>query len=137
MLPTNITHFTYCSRFTLSHEPSLTLDLKWHICKLHYPNLVSKFTQKLENVFERTCRTQLVSKLSPSHEENHSNGVTNEDMAINLLQTQLELSLIREDFQDQLREFRQAVNRDLDAINREVNDVRAGQMDISNLVAGL
>ncbi|CAH1441133.1 unnamed protein product [Lactuca virosa] len=32
-------------------------------------------------------------------EENHFNGVTNEDMPINLLQTQLELSFIREDFQ--------------------------------------
>ncbi|CAH1452427.1 unnamed protein product [Lactuca virosa] len=70
-------------------------------------------------------------------EENHSNGVTSKDMAINLLQTQLELSLIREDFQDQLRELRQAVNRDLDAMNREVDDVRAGQLDISNLVADL
>ncbi|CAH1449482.1 unnamed protein product [Lactuca virosa] len=70
-------------------------------------------------------------------DENHSNGVTNEDMAINLLQTQLELSLIREDFQDQLRELRQAVNRDLDAMNREVDDVLAGQLDISNIVVDL
>ncbi|CAH1442109.1 unnamed protein product [Lactuca virosa] len=70
-------------------------------------------------------------------DENRSNGVTNEDMAINLLQTQLELSLIREDFQDQLRELRQAVNRDLDAMNRKVDDVRAGQLDISNMVADL
>ncbi|CAH1415466.1 unnamed protein product [Lactuca virosa] len=68
-------------------------------------------------------------------EENHSNGVTNKDMAINLLQTRLELSLIREDFQDQLRELRQGVNRDLDAMNREVDDVRVGQLDISSLVA--
>ncbi|CAH1412100.1 unnamed protein product [Lactuca virosa] len=58
-------------------------------------------------------------------DENHSNGVTNEDMAINLLQTQMELSLIREDFQDQLCELRQAVNRHLDAMNLEVDDVRA------------
>ncbi|CAH1413627.1 unnamed protein product [Lactuca virosa] len=70
-------------------------------------------------------------------DENHSNGVTNEDMAINLLQTQLELSLIREDFQDQLRELRQAVNRHLDAMNLEVDDVHAGQLDISNMVADL
>ncbi|CAH1444406.1 unnamed protein product [Lactuca virosa] len=70
-------------------------------------------------------------------EKTHSNSVTNEDMAINLLQTQLELSLIREDFQDQLRELRQGVNRDLDAMNREVDDVRAGQLDISNIVADL
>ncbi|CAI9280198.1 unnamed protein product [Lactuca saligna] len=70
-------------------------------------------------------------------DENHSNGVTNEDMAINLLQTQMELSLIREDFQDQLRELRQAVNRHLDAMNLEVDDVRAGQMNISNMVADL
>ncbi|CAH1420538.1 unnamed protein product [Lactuca virosa] len=70
-------------------------------------------------------------------DENHSNGVTNEDMAINLLQTPLEQSLIQEDFQDQLRELRQAVNRDLDAMNREVDDVRVGQLDISNMVADL
>ncbi|CAH1419756.1 unnamed protein product [Lactuca virosa] len=68
---------------------------------------------------------------------NYSSGVANEDMAINLLQTQLELSLIREDFQDQLRELRQAVNRDLDVMNREVDDVCAGQLDISNIVADL
>ncbi|CAI9277472.1 unnamed protein product [Lactuca saligna] len=70
-------------------------------------------------------------------DENHSNGVTNEDMAINLLQTQLELSLIREDFQDELPELRRIVNRDLDAMNREVDDVRASQLDISNVVADL
>ncbi|CAH1454680.1 unnamed protein product [Lactuca virosa] len=70
-------------------------------------------------------------------DENHSNGVINEDMAINLLQTQLELSLIREDFQDQLCELRQAVKRDLDAMNREVDDVRAGQLDILNIVVDL
>ncbi|CAH1416234.1 unnamed protein product [Lactuca virosa] len=58
-------------------------------------------------------------------DENHLNGVSNEDMAINLLQTQLELSLIREDFQDQLCELCQAVNRHLDAMNLEVDDVRA------------
>ena len=61
-------------------------------------------------------------------DENHSNGVTNEDMAINLLQTQMELSLIWEDFQDQLRELRRIVDRDLDAMNREVDDVRDGQI---------
>ncbi|CAH1440610.1 unnamed protein product [Lactuca virosa] len=70
-------------------------------------------------------------------DENHSNGVTNEDMAINLLQTQLELSLIWEDFQDQLCELRRTINRDLDAMNREVDDVRAGQLDISNVVVDL
>ncbi|CAI9289740.1 unnamed protein product [Lactuca saligna] len=70
-------------------------------------------------------------------DENHSNGVTNKDMAINLLQTHMELSLIREDFQDQLCELRQAVNRHLDAMNLEVDDVRASQMDISNMVADL
>ncbi|CAI9282434.1 unnamed protein product [Lactuca saligna] len=68
--------------------------------------------------------------LSPNYrrhmDENHSNGVTNEDMTINLLQTRLELSLIREDFQDQLRELRRIVDRDLDAMNCEVDDVRAG-----------
>ncbi|CAH1432365.1 unnamed protein product [Lactuca virosa] len=58
-------------------------------------------------------------------------------MAINLLQTQLELYLIREDFQDQLCELRQGVNRDLDAMNREVDDVRVGQLDISNILAHL
>ncbi|CAI9275537.1 unnamed protein product [Lactuca saligna] len=56
-------------------------------------------------------------------DENHSNGVTNEDMAINLLQTQLELSLVREDFQNQLRKLHQALNRHLDAMNREVDNV--------------
>ncbi|CAI9274450.1 unnamed protein product [Lactuca saligna] len=70
-------------------------------------------------------------------DENHSNGVTKEDMTINLLQTQMELSLIREDFQDQLRELRQAANRHLDAMNLEGDDVRAGQMDISNMVDDL
>ncbi|CAH1414668.1 unnamed protein product [Lactuca virosa] len=70
-------------------------------------------------------------------EENYSNGVTNEDMAINLLQTQLKLSLIREDFQDQLHELGQGFNRDLDAMNREVDDVRAGQLDISNIVVDI
>ncbi|CAI9296805.1 unnamed protein product [Lactuca saligna] len=70
-------------------------------------------------------------------DENHSNGVTNEDMAINLLQTQLELSLIWEDFQDQLRELHRIVYRDLDAMNREVDDVRVGQLDISNVVVDL
>ncbi|KAL7589625.1 hypothetical protein Lser_V15G39345 [Lactuca serriola] len=69
-------------------------------------------------------------------DENHSNGVTNKDMAINLLQTQLELSLIREDFQDQSRELCRIVDRELDAMNCEVNDVR-GQLDISNVVADL
>ncbi|CAI9287766.1 unnamed protein product [Lactuca saligna] len=53
-------------------------------------------------------------------DENHSNGVTNEDMAISLLQTQMELSLIREDFQDQLRELHQTVNQHLDAMNLEI-----------------
>ncbi|CAH1451107.1 unnamed protein product [Lactuca virosa] len=70
-------------------------------------------------------------------EENHSNGVTNDDMATNLLQTQLKLCLIREEFQDQLCEFQHCVNRDLDAMNREVDDIRVGQLDISNLVADL
>ncbi|CAH1450084.1 unnamed protein product [Lactuca virosa] len=69
--------------------------------------------------------------------ENHSNGVTNKDMAIILVQTQLELSLIWEDFQDQLRELRQGVNRELDAMNCEVDDVCAGQLDISNILANL
>ncbi|CAI9278265.1 unnamed protein product [Lactuca saligna] len=58
-------------------------------------------------------------------------------MAINLLQTQLELSLIREDFQDQLCELRRIVDRVLDAMNREVDDVHASQLDISNVVADL
>ncbi|CAH1426441.1 unnamed protein product [Lactuca virosa] len=69
--------------------------------------------------------------------ENHLNRITNEDMTINLLQTQLELSLIREDFQDQLCELQKGVNRDLDAMNREVDDVRAGQLDISNILDDL
>ena len=70
-------------------------------------------------------------------EENHYNGVTNKDMANNLLQTHLELSLIREDFQDQLHELRQVVNWDSNAMNREFDDVPTGQLDISNLVADL
>ncbi|CAI9265427.1 unnamed protein product [Lactuca saligna] len=36
-----------------------------------------------------------------------------------------------------LRELRRAVNRHLDAMNLEVDDVRAGQMDISHMVADL
>ncbi|CAI9296560.1 unnamed protein product [Lactuca saligna] len=70
-------------------------------------------------------------------DDNHSNGVTNEDMAINPLQTQMELSFIWEDFQDQFCELRQTINRDLDAMNHEVDDVRVGQLDISNVVADL
>ncbi|CAI9288462.1 unnamed protein product [Lactuca saligna] len=67
--------------------------------------------------------------------ENHFNGVTNKDITINLLQTQLDMSLIRKDLQDQLRELRLGVNRDLDAMNREVDDVCVGQLDIFNILA--
>ncbi|CAH1440430.1 unnamed protein product [Lactuca virosa] len=69
--------------------------------------------------------------------ENVSNGVTNEDMAINLVQTQLEVSLVRKEIANDLRELRHNVTRDLDVLNCEVDDVRAGQLDLSNMVADL
>ncbi|CAH1437277.1 unnamed protein product [Lactuca virosa] len=69
--------------------------------------------------------------------KNVSNGVTNEDMTINLLQTQLEVSLVREEIANDLRELQHNVTGDLDALNHEVDDVRAGQLDLSNMVADL
>ncbi|CAH1444999.1 unnamed protein product [Lactuca virosa] len=87
------------------------------------------------------------SQSSPNHSwspnysrqmaENVSNGVTHEDMAINLLHTQLELSLVREEIANNIREIRRSITRDLDALNHEVDDVRAGQLDLSNMVADL
>ncbi|CAH1450075.1 unnamed protein product [Lactuca virosa] len=87
------------------------------------------------------------SRSSPNHNwlpnysrhmaENVSNGVTNEDMAFNLLQTQLEVSLVREEIANDLRELRRNITRDLDALNHEVDDIRAGQLDLSNMVADL
>ncbi|CAI9277387.1 unnamed protein product [Lactuca saligna] len=61
----------------------------------------------------------------------------NEDLAINLLQTQLEVSLVREEIANDLRELRRSLTRDMDALNHEVDDVRAGQLDLSNMVADL
>ncbi|CAH1453628.1 unnamed protein product [Lactuca virosa] len=69
--------------------------------------------------------------------DNVSNGVTYEDMAINLLRTQLELSLVREEIANDIRELRCSVTRDLDALNHEVDYVRAGQLDLTNMVANL
>ncbi|CAH1431375.1 unnamed protein product [Lactuca virosa] len=58
-------------------------------------------------------------------------------MAINLLQTQLELSLVREDIGNDIHELRRSVTRDLDALNHEFDDVRAGQLNLSNMVVDL
>ncbi|CAH1426828.1 unnamed protein product [Lactuca virosa] len=69
--------------------------------------------------------------------ENVSNGVTNEDLAINLLQTQLEVSLVREEIANDLRELRRILTREMGALNHEVDDVRASQLDLSNMVADL
>ncbi|CAH1432566.1 unnamed protein product [Lactuca virosa] len=69
--------------------------------------------------------------------ENVSNGVTNEDLAINLLQTQLEVSLVREEIANDLCKLRRSLTREMDALNHEVDDVRAGQLDLSNMVADL
>ncbi|CAH1452093.1 unnamed protein product [Lactuca virosa] len=69
--------------------------------------------------------------------ENVSNGVTNEDLTINLLHTQLEVSLVREEITNDLHELRRILTREMDALNHEVDDVRAGQLDLSNMVADL
>ncbi|CAH1435953.1 unnamed protein product [Lactuca virosa] len=69
--------------------------------------------------------------------ENVSNGVTNEDLAINLLQIQLEVSLVREEIANDIRELQRSISREIEALNHEVDDVRAGQLDISNMVADL
>ncbi|CAI9272543.1 unnamed protein product [Lactuca saligna] len=69
--------------------------------------------------------------------ENVSNGVTNEDMSINLLQTQLEVSLVREDIANDLHELCRNLTREIDALNHEVDDVRAGQLNLSNMVVDL
>ncbi|CAH1425243.1 unnamed protein product [Lactuca virosa] len=69
--------------------------------------------------------------------ENVSNGVINEDLAINLLQTQLEVLLVREEIANDLRELQRSLTREMDALNHEVDDVRAGQLDLSNMVADL
>ena len=68
---------------------------------------------------------------------NHPNGVSHENMAINLLQTQLELPLIREEIANDLCDIRQGFNRYLDALNHELDDVHASQLDISNMVVDL
>ncbi|CAI9282157.1 unnamed protein product [Lactuca saligna] len=87
------------------------------------------------------------SRSSPNHgwspnysrhmAENVSNGVTNEDMAINMLQTQLEVSLVRVEIANNLRELQHNITRELDTLNHEVDDVRAVQLDLSNMVADL
>ncbi|CAH1432683.1 unnamed protein product [Lactuca virosa] len=69
--------------------------------------------------------------------KNVLNGVTNEDLAINLLQTQLEVSLVREEIANDLRELRRSLTREMDALNHEVDDIRVGQLDLSNMVADL
>ncbi|CAI9304191.1 unnamed protein product [Lactuca saligna] len=58
-------------------------------------------------------------------------------MAMNMLQTQLELSLVREEIANNICELRCSVTRDLDALSHEVNDVRADQLDLSNMFADL
>ncbi|CAI9288459.1 unnamed protein product [Lactuca saligna] len=70
--------------------------------------------------------------------ENVSNGVTNEHLAINLLQTQLEVSSVREEIANDLRELRRNLTREMDTLNHEVDDVKARrQLDLSNMVADL
>ncbi|CAH1438727.1 unnamed protein product [Lactuca virosa] len=69
--------------------------------------------------------------------ENVSNRVTNEDLAINLMHTQLEVSLVREEIANDLRELRCSLTREMDTLNHEIDDVRAGQLDLSNMVADL
>ncbi|CAH1447456.1 unnamed protein product [Lactuca virosa] len=48
--------------------------------------------------------------------------------------TQLEMSHVREEIANDLRELRRSLTGDLDALNHEVDDVRAGQLDLANMV---
>ncbi|CAH1450563.1 unnamed protein product [Lactuca virosa] len=44
---------------------------------------------------------------------------------------------MREEIANDLHELRRNITRELDALNHEFDDVRAGQLDLSNMVADL
>lgn len=64
--------------------------------------------------FEDRCHIQTNGSASADHE----------DIQITLLQLQLEVSLIREKGNGDQRQLRESVRRELDALKREVDDIR-------------
>ncbi|CAI9270916.1 unnamed protein product [Lactuca saligna] len=72
---------------------------------------------------------------------NHSaNGdIRNEHDQVNGsdIPTMLEVSHVKEEIANDLRELQRDLTREMDTLNHEVDDVRAGQLDLSNMVADL
>ncbi|CAH1451147.1 unnamed protein product [Lactuca virosa] len=56
-----------------------------------------------------------------------------QDIHITLLQLQLEVSLISEEVNADQRQLRESLRREMDSMIREVDDVRAGVLEMSHL----
>ncbi|CAH1439288.1 unnamed protein product [Lactuca virosa] len=70
-------------------------------------------------------------------DENDSNGARPQEIQITLLQLQVVDSLTREEMNGNVRELRENLCREMDALNREVEDVRARQLDVSHMTDDL
>ncbi|CAH1423306.1 unnamed protein product [Lactuca virosa] len=68
---------------------------------------------------------------------NGSNGAQHQDIQITLLQLQLEVYLIRDEVNGNLCELTDNLCRGMDELHCEVNDVRAGQLDMSHMINDL
>lgn len=68
---------------------------------------------------------------------NGSNGSQPEYIQITLLQMQLEVPLIRDEVNGDLLELRDSLRREIDELNREVDKVRVGQLDMSHMIKDL
>lgn len=66
-----------------------------------------------------------------------SNGIHEEDLAISLLQTLMEMSLIRDELVVDILQIQETVKIQLDALNLEVDNIRAGQINLLNTVGDL
>ncbi|CAH1423095.1 unnamed protein product [Lactuca virosa] len=60
-----------------------------------------------------------------------------QDIQITILQLQLEVSLIREEFKADQRHIRESLLQEMDYLNHEVDDIRVGLLEVSNLTDDL
>ncbi|CAH1422197.1 unnamed protein product [Lactuca virosa] len=58
------------------------------------------------------------------------------DIHITLLQLQFEVSLMREDVNMDQSQLRESLHREMDSMNCEVDDIRAGLLELSHLTDG-
>lgn len=56
-----------------------------------------------------------------------------QDIHITLLQLQLEVSLVREEFNADQRQLREILRWEMDSMNLEVDDIRVGMLEVSHL----